>query len=237
MLLPATPARLPEGLVFDLDGTIVDTESVEFGSIREVWAEHGMDYTLAHFEHVIGTTSGPDWIRELGAALGSAVDGDALLKRRRVIQMEMLASLAPRDGVVALIEEAAASGVPMAIASNSPLYWVRDRLRSAGLSEHFAALVAIDTASRPKPEPEPYLEACAALGVTPAHTAAFEDSVVGIRAAVAAGLYTVACAGPLTQRHDLSAADLVITSHTDITLGELDHLMRERLAPDTASTE
>ena len=212
---------LPAAIVFDLDGTIVDTETIEFESIRDVWAEHGEAYTLSRFEHVIGGTGGPPWIDELSALLETPLDQAALISRRRTIQAEMLTRMTPRDGVVALIEEAAAAGVPLAIASNSPLYWIESRLAAADVAHHFSALVAIDTASRPKPDPAPYLEACAALGADPVDSIAFEDSIVGVRSARAAGLYTIACAGPLTTGHDLSAANRVITSHTEISLADL----------------
>ena len=212
---------LPAAIVFDLDGTIVDTETIEFESIRDVWAEHGQPYTLAQFEHVIGGTGGPPWVDELANVLGTTLDHTTLIARRREIQAEMLIRMTPRDGVVALIEEASAAGVPLAIASNSPLYWIESRLAAADVAHHFSVLVAIDTASRPKPDPAPYLEACAALGADPLDSIAFEDSIVGVMSARAAGLYTIACAGPLTTGHDLSAANRVIASHAEISLADL----------------
>ena len=114
----------------------------------------------------------------------------------------------------------------MAIASNSPHDWVEARLAHLALRHHMTVLISIDVASLPKPHPEPYLEACAALGAEPGLSIAFEDSATGVTSALAAGLYTVACAGPLTLGHDLSRAHRVIESHCEISLLELGRAVR-----------
>ena len=216
----------PDAIVFDLDGTIVDTETVEYQSIRAVWADHGAEYTIAHFEHVIGTSVGPDWVEELAAHLGEPVQVAAAHARRRDVKARLLDTLQSRAGIDHLIEQAAAAGVPMAVASNSPLDWVEARLHHLALHHHLSALITIDIVSQPKPHPAPYLQACAALGADPAHSIAFEDSATGVASARAAGLYTIACPGPLTLGHDLSAADRIIGSHTELTLADLGRAVR-----------
>lgn len=222
MLLPSAERGLPEALIFDLDGTIVDTETPEFEAIRTVWAEHGMEYTIVQFERVIGTASGANaWIDELDVALGQRVDRERARATHRAVHRRLTDGLLPRDGIVALIDEAAAAGIPMAVASNSPRWWVQARVEAAGLAKHIVSIVSVDDSSAPKPDPAPFREACAALGADPTRSVAFEDSTIGVCSARAAGLYTVACAGPLTLGHDLSAAHRVITSHTEITVAAL----------------
>lgn len=208
--------------MFDLDGTIVDTETPEFESIRAVWSDHGADYTVADFEHCIGTAVGIEaWLEDLVALVGYDIDRAAADERRRGVHRELIAALQPREGVVALLDEAATLGVSMAVASNSPEWWVRARLEALGLDHHFAALMTIDRSSHPKPHPAPFVEACAAIGSDPARSVAFEDSSTGVASARAAGLFTIACPGPLTANHDLSAAHRVIASHAEIRLAEL----------------
>jgi HAD superfamily hydrolase (TIGR01509 family) len=176
---------------------------------------------------VIGTASGAGaWIDDLEMAVGSPVDRGAARSMHRAVHSRLTGELQPRDGIVALIEEAATAGVPMAIASNSPRWWVMARVEAAGLLDVFASIVSVDDSSAPKPDPAPYREACLALGALPSRSVAFEDSSTGVRSARAAGLYTIACAGPLTLGHDLSAAHRVITSHTEITLTELASALR-----------
>jgi HAD superfamily hydrolase (TIGR01509 family) len=143
------------------------------------------------------------------------------LATHRTVHRRMTAELEPRDGIVALIEEAALAGVSMAVASNSPRWWVQARVEAVGLAPHFSSIVSLDDSSAPKPDPAPFREACAALVADPARSIAFEDSATGVRSARAAGLYVVACAGPLTRGHDLSDAHRVIGSHAEISLAEL----------------
>ena len=109
----------------------------------------------------------------------------------------------------------------MAVASNSPGYWVAERLIALELHTHLPVIISLDVSSHPKPDPAPFAQACAALGADPRRSVAFEDSSVGVRSAVAAGLYTIACPNPLTVGHDLSAAARIIDAHTEITLADL----------------
>lgn len=216
----------PAALVFDLDGTIADTESVEYGALRQVFLDQGLDYPLARWAQVVGRSWSPDWIDELEDALAGrgdagVVDRESLLARHRQVKHELLSRLRPRDGVVELFTQAVTAGVPIGVASNSPEVWVRRRLDELELSGMVGAVVAIDTASSPKPDPAPFLEVCAALGAGPRASIAFEDSTTGVASAVAAGLFTVACANPLTAGHDLSAADLVVDTLDGLTLDGL----------------
>lgn len=219
---------LPAALIFDLDGTIVDTETVEYEAIRTVWAQHGAEYSATRYAEVVGTIVGAAWLDELEAEIGRSIDRAALRATHRETHRRLTQALEPRDGIIALIEEAAATGVPMAIASNAPRWWVDARVAALGLSDSLPVLVTLDESSAPKPDPAPFAEACAALGADPRASVAFEDSVTGVRSALAAGLYTVACAGPLSLGHDLSEADRVITSHTEVSLADLGRAVSQR---------
>jgi beta-phosphoglucomutase-like phosphatase (HAD superfamily) len=122
------PFDLPDAIVFDLDGTIVDTETVEYESIKVVWAHHKATYTVAHFEHVIGTAEAADWIEELVEHLGRDIDVTHAHALRHETKARLLRELRARPGIGALIEQATLAGVPLAVASNSPLAWVEARL-------------------------------------------------------------------------------------------------------------
>ena len=231
MPLPPHDLVLPAALIFDLDGTIVDTETVEYEAIRAVWAEHGVEYSATRYAEVVGTIVGADWLAELEELIGRRVDRTALRATHGETHRRLTEALQPRDGIIALIEEAAAAAVPMAVASNAPRWWVDARVEALGLGESLPVLVTLDDSSAPKPDPAPFAEACAALGVEPTLSVAFEDSVTGVQSALSAGLYTVACAGPLSLGHDLSEAHRVITSHTEVSLAELGRAVFDRTGP------
>lgn len=216
---------LPDALIFDLDGTIADTESIEYESVEQVWNDHQLSYGIDRWAHIVGQSWSPTWVTELRQELEARGEvppsADELHRRQDDHKRRLLVGLAPRPGIVELIEAAVHNGVPLGIASNSPLRWVEIRLEQLELRHHFEVLSTIDVASRPKPDPAPYREACESLGARPSFSVAFEDSVTGTSSAVAAGLFTVACPGPITRGHDLDAAHLVVRSHTALSLATL----------------
>jgi beta-phosphoglucomutase-like phosphatase (HAD superfamily) len=126
-----------------------------------------------------------------------------------------------RPGVEAYLEAAQRRGLRLAVASNSRREWVAPHLARLGLLERFAHLSCWAPVRPPKPAPDLYLDAAAALGVRPTDALAFEDSPAGVAAAKAAGLRCVAVPHPLTARLDLSAADLIVPSLTDYPLPAL----------------
>lgn len=220
-----------EACVFDLDGTVVDTESAEYESVRLVWEEHGLPYPMERWAHIVGKAWAPVWVDELAEALGRPLDATALRRHQRALNAQILRHVVPRPGVLALIEQAVLRGIPLAIASNSDGAWVRARLGDLDLARHFGAVVTIDNVTDGKPHPEPFLAACRALQARPECSVAFEDSATGVRSAVAAGLFTVACPGPLTATHDLSPADLVVDSLEHVSVDTLaDAVARGRRA-------
>jgi beta-phosphoglucomutase-like phosphatase (HAD superfamily) len=131
--------------------------------------------------------------------------------------------------VVELLDDAAAEGFRVAIASSSGLEWVDGHLARLGLRSRFAAVVTRDDLSgadaRTKPAPDLFLLAADRLGVEPAHCVAFEDSPNGVAAARAAGMVVVGVPGPMTVGLDMSAADLVVPSLAEIDLATLRKLV------------
>ena len=102
----ASASMSPAALVFDLDGTILDTETIEYDSVRLVWDEFGHHYPVSRFVDVIGTTDSPPWIAELELLLGEPVDAVRIGRRRHEFKRSLLAELRPRPGVVELIDDA-----------------------------------------------------------------------------------------------------------------------------------
>ena len=131
--------------------------------------------------------------------------------------------------MVELLDDAAAEGIPAAVASSSGLDWVGGHLERLGLRSRFATVVTRDDLSgrdaRTKPAPDLFLLAADRLGAEPAQCVAFEDSPNGVAAARAAGMVVVGVPGPMTTGLDMSAADLVVPSLTDVDLAALRELV------------
>jgi HAD superfamily hydrolase (TIGR01509 family) len=216
---------LPDAMIFDLDGTVADTESIEYGSVARVWSDHGLEFGEDRWAHVIGQSWSPEWVGELQLAVrtrdGDDVSADDLHRRHHDYKSVMLKALVPRPGIVELLDAALHADIPLGIASNSPLRWVETRLAQLGLADRFGVISAVDVASHPKPHPAPYVEACEFFGARPDHSVAFEDSTTGTASAVAAGLFTIVCPGPLTEGHDLGLAHLTVRSHEELSLASI----------------
>jgi putative hydrolase of the HAD superfamily len=207
-------------LVLDFDGTILDTERVVYEAIRAVWRAHDLDLDPVAWAGVVGT-SGYQWLDHLALHAGGGFDAVTAERHYGRARDELIEREQPRPGIVALLSEAAAAGVGVAVASNSPDRWCEDHLERLGLRHLVGPVVTVGDVVHPKPHPEPYLRACELLAADPGASVAIEDSSVGVASAVGAGLFTVAVPHPLTASHDLSAAHLVLTTLAGVTLSDL----------------
>jgi HAD superfamily hydrolase (TIGR01509 family) len=196
----------PRGIVFDLDGVLVDSEGIWAEAEAATVAELGGEYTPELSAALYGRGH-RDGARILAERFGG--DADAIAD---VLLGHALAGfrngLEPLPGARELVARLRGR-VPIAVASNSVRVIVETALASAGL-EGFDAVVAGEDVAAAKPAPDPYLEACARLGIAPADAIGVEDSPVGIASAKAAGLYVIGVPSIRAQR--LDEADLVVTS-------------------------
>ena len=209
-------------LLLDFDGTMVDTESVDWRSWEEVFAQHGVEVPRERFLLRIGTLNGPDELDELDALLETPVDREAVQAARRARERELIAEEPLRPGVERLLEEAAELGLKVAIVSSSTSDWVQSHLERLAIEHHVAFVHCADgDRDRCKPSPVLYLEALDHLGVRAGEAIALEDSTNGVTAAKAAGIFTVAFPNPVTSGSDLTAADLVVSSLEDVPLRSL----------------
>jgi HAD superfamily hydrolase (TIGR01509 family) len=226
-------AMAPQALLFDFDGLILDTESSEFHSVGLIFSEHGLVLDRSEWQGIIGTANHPHWTELLEQALGRPLDDrDAVIVRHREHHRVSVSAETVRPGVVDLLDEAAAAGVPAAVVSSSPASWVVGHLERLGLRDRFADVVTRDDLdgdrARTKPAPDLYLLAAERVGAAPGACVALEDSPNGVAAAVAAGMAVVAVPGPMTTGLDFSAADRVLGSLADVNLSGLCHLVGSR---------
>lgn len=192
-------------VLWDLDGTLIDTEPLYARAIAEICGRFGHVFTPADNEQIFGKDS--------AATFAYLMTRFALPLSREEIAREVhdrfMASVGAEHGrteAVALVRALAARGVPQACVSNSGTRTVRHHVALLGLTDAFAYLVGRDQVARGKPDPDPYLHACSLLGLAPQDCLAVEDTPTGVAAACAAGLTVIACPTALTAHLDFSAA-------------------------------
>ena len=186
---PGSPAFT--AVVFDMDGLLLDSER----PIRDAWlhtaATLGVPLGEADYLSVVGLNHADSHARLLTLFGGDA----ALLATAQARAGAALASgppFAAKPGAQRLLRALRAARIPCAVASSTHHAEVRRRLRAVGLLDHFSAICGGDEVQRGKPDPELYTLALVRLNAAPRATLAFEDSGHGVRAALAAGLATVA---------------------------------------------
>ncbi len=191
-------------VLFDFDGTLLDTESVALVTWLEEYQAHGIRLDEDAWIAAVGAEA--DHYGTLATSVGAGFNVNACRQRRRRRERELVATVQPAAGVAETLTSLADAGTRVAVVSSSPAQWVLPHLDRLGWADRFVTVVTRENAARPKPHPDLYLEALARLELSAGDVVAVEDSANGVRAAVDAGLRCIAMPNPVTTRHDLSAA-------------------------------
>ena len=205
---------MPAAVIFDNDGLTLDTEHTWTRAESTLYARYDVEFTLDHKREMLGT-SGAKSARAMERHLGQPGRGhDLHHELRELVHAELDgAGVEPMPGVRALLAARGARPVPRGLATHSSRTFARRALRGAGLLDRFDAVVSAEDVEHPKPAPDVYLAAAAALGADPADCVALEDSETGVEAGRAAGRGVVGV--PSVPGIDLSAAQLVVPSLED----------------------
>lgn len=191
---PKTPSsgirlpRQPKAIVFDLDGTLIDSEALVLEAYMAAAARHGVPFTHNQFLSLVGKH------RQASSALMQQYFGDAfpLDAFYATVSEHIGDSNAPlKPGVATLLDRLDAAATPYALATSSGPGWVAKHFRAHGLAGRFRGIVTREDVVNGKPHPEPYLKASTMLGHRPPDILAIEDSPTGVASAHAAGLMTI----------------------------------------------
>lgn len=218
-----------EAVIFDMDGLLVDTETLSERAWRELL---GRDFGVvpdetdrAWFAAIVGK-SGPDsWasVRDhFGLALAMPRGLPEHEREYRAIYERILAEgVDPLPGVIDLVHACHDAGLRLGIASSSRLAHIEHIVEQLGLAPLFDALTSGKEVPRSKPDPAIYRLACQRLGVEPVAAVAIEDSGSGVMAARDAGLRCLAVPSEYTAAHDFSLASAVRPSLIGVTPADL----------------
>lgn len=177
-------------LLFDLDGTLVHTDHVHFLAFNAMLAEFGRSVDQTTYNREIAGFANSDIMARLFSDL-SVDEHKRIADSKEARFRELVETLEPQPGLMALIQAADAQNIPRAVVTNAPRENAELMLRAIGLAEGWAAIVLAEGLPRAKPDPLPYVHALGILGVSAERAVAFEDSRSGVRAAAQAGLDVV----------------------------------------------
>lgn len=180
-------------VIFDLDGTLVDSEPHYYEAGRRTLAEYGVpDFSWADHEAYVGISTQEtvaDWKRRYG--LRATVEELLAVKNRHYLGLARTSARAYPE-MRKFVELLAGEGVPMAVASGSSPEAIAAILARTGLDAHLRTVVSADEVARGKPAPDVFLEAARRLGSEPVRCVVLEDAAPGAAAAHAAGMRCIA---------------------------------------------
>lgn len=178
-------------VIFDLDGTLIDTEVLCNETGVAACRNMGHEVSLAFFETLAGIHD-VERARLIGEHVGAKIDLARFYGEwDRLCEIRFADGIPLKPGAVVLLERIADLDLPMAVATSSRRKPAHDKIAQAGLAHWFPTVITFDDVKQAKPAPDPYLLAAARLSVLPAQCLAFEDSETGARAAHAAGMTVV----------------------------------------------
>jgi HAD superfamily hydrolase (TIGR01509 family) len=193
-----------QGVLFDLDGTLADTEPLQWEAYRRALRPFGVDVDVETYRRRwIAVEGGAEWAcRTFGLSIGPAE-----LRTRKTAEYRALiaAGVAPRPGARAMVTRLAPSH-RLALATNSTRAEVDVVLGHLALDGPFAAVVVREDYATAKPAPDAYLAAARALGLPPAACVVVEDTARGVAAGIAAGCVVIAVPSELTWDNDFTGA-------------------------------
>ena len=208
----------PAGVLFDMDGLLLDSERLARDAFVTACREHGWEPDLEVYALCIGSTYEATE-RTLRTHFGAdfpfaAVDTSwSRHYHARLAQ----APVPVKPGATALLEHLASSGVPMALATSTRRETAEGKLERSGLLDYFAVTVCGGETPRGKPHPDPYLAAAAGIGHDPGRCLALEDSNNGVRSAHAAGCRVIQIPDLVPPAAELAElGHLVLDSLTDV---------------------
>lgn len=203
-------------LLFDLDGTLTDTDTLHLQAFRQLLHDYdGRELTQEQFDlQVSGRSNGLLFADLFPQA--DAAQRQALAERKEALFRELSPSLEPLPGLLRLLDHAQQHAVGVCVVTNAPRLNAEHMLAAMGLNGRFEHVLVADELARPKPDPLPYLTGLQRLQAQARQALAFEDSLPGVKAASDAGIYTVGLATTQTaERLHAAGAQLVIDDFND----------------------
>jgi beta-phosphoglucomutase len=225
-----TPAQSPLGVVFDMDGVLVDSYRAHWESWHFMAGELGKGLTEEQFVSTFGRTSREIIVEHWGANALSTPEIAEFDRRKETLYREIVSRNFPvMDGARELIRELHKAGFRLAVGSSGPPENVDLAVERLEAGPYFNALITGKDVTRGKPDPQVFLVAAERLGVAPGNCAVIEDAPVGIAAANAAGMASIALLSTGHTAESVVAARLIVRSLRELSSARIGGLIAGRI--------
>lgn len=209
-----------DGILFDFDGLILDTETTVFQAWSDKFGEHGQQLHLEDWAEILGKSGeelGP--IEDFLKGFGDEKKQQEIYQEVSKKELALVEKKEPLPGAVELIKKAKDAGLKLGIVSSSDRKWVHSHLDRLGLLEFFDHTSCFDDVDEAKPDPALYHLGLSKMGSSPEEVIVLEDSPNGVLAAKRAGLYCIAVPNQITRQlpffEDGGAPDRILESLVD----------------------
>lgn len=211
-----------ETLIFDLDGTLVDSEPLQFQAFNEVFSQHGHPVSPTEYDQWRHWQVIPRWIESRGLTLHP----DPIRRAKKAVYDRLIRDqITLKPGAKQLVESAS-THFRLAIASGSRRESIEQCMSKFDLLQHFEILCSTADVGHGKPHPAVFIQAARQMSILPTNAVVIEDSVTGLEAANAAGMRCIVCPDTFlpAPRASLSTADLIVDSLEDLTITQIKRL-------------
>ncbi|UJF36460.1 HAD family hydrolase [Paenibacillus hexagrammi] len=205
-----------------MDGVIIDSEPLHFEVDMKTMAQLGSPISKESLEAYVGMTNPEMWTLikkeyNLSQTVFEIIDLQLGAKLAYLRETEVT----PIPGIRELLKELHERHIPIGLASSSPRVFIEAVLKKLEVSSYFTCIVSAEEVAKGKPAPDVYLEAAHQMNVSPAACWVLEDSRNGLKAARAAGMKCIGFINPNSGNQDLSAADIIVSTITEISVAGL----------------
>ena len=206
-----------KGIIFDMDGVLVDSEYTYFQSKSQILSEAGHEVEDSYHFQFMGTTSDYMW-EKMKQEFSLPLSVAEYIQQMTALRQAMI----KRDGIRVIphvqefVKGLSQAGLKLAVASSSSLAEIKVNLAEIGLSEYFSEVVSTEEVEHSKPAPDVYLAAAERIGIMPENCLGIEDTKNGTGAVRNAGMVCVGFANPAFPKQDLAFADRVVSSFSEL---------------------
>lgn len=214
-----------KGIIFDFDGTILDTEEPWYIAFSKLYQQYGHELPLSLYSKIIGANKSSDNyidpVQHLIDLVGVELSYESLREAVHLHHQELMLTKSMRPGVIELLKVAKSNCLQIGLASSSSKDWVNHHLNRLGILDYFNAIRTSDDVDVAKPHPDLYLKTVEALGLQHDEVFAIEDSPNGCASAKAAGIKCVVVPHAITEAMTFPDHEVRLNSLNDLSFKQL----------------